>query len=54
MTACFADVEEGEKVSCLAGGGQHGGSTALQLRNFGSYIIAGGVGQTGVKIARSL
>ena len=51
MTAGFTDIEEGKEVCRLTGGGEHGGCAALQLRNFGCYIIAGGILQAGIKIS---
>ena len=54
VAARLADVEQGKEVRCLSGRSEHCRSTALQLRNFCCYEIAGRVLQAGVKIACSL
>ena len=43
MVTSLANIEKCKKVGRLAGGGEHGGCAALQLRNFGCYIITGRV-----------
>ena len=49
-----ADVEQGEEVGRLAGGGEHGGGAALQLTDLGGHVVVGGVLEAGVEIAAGL
>ena len=54
MIAAGGDIEHGVEVGRLTGGGQHGGSTALQSANLGRNMVAGGILQTGVEVAAGL
>ena len=54
VVAAGGDVEQGEEVGRLAGGGQHSRRAALQRGDFRRHIVAGGVLETGVKIAVGL
>ena len=54
MIAAVGDVEHGVEVRRLAGGGQHGGGTALHVADLGRDVIAGRILQAGVEIARGL
>ena len=49
-----ADVEQGEEIGRLAGGGEHGGGAALQLTDLGGHVVVGGVLEAGVEIAAGL
>ena len=46
-----ADVEQRKEVGSLPGAGQHAGGAALQLGDLGGHMVAGGIGQTGIKVA---
>ena len=39
MIPAGSQIEHGEEVGCLAGGGEHSRRAALQSRDFGCYII---------------
>ena len=54
VVSAVHDVEQGEKVGSLAGGGQHGGGAALQGGDLGGHIVVGGVLEAGVEIAAGL
>ena len=51
MVAAGGQVEHGEEVRRLAGGGEHRRRATLQRRDFRGYVIVGGVLQAGVKIS---
>ena len=48
------DVEQGEEVGRLTGGGEHGGGAALQGADLGRHIVVGGILQAGIEIAAGL
>ena len=54
VVAAAGDVEEGEEVGRLAGGGQHGRGAAFQLTDLGGHVIVGGVLEPGVEITGGL
>ena len=54
VVPALADVEQGEEVGRLTGGGQHGGGAALHLRDFRRHIVVGGVLEPGVEVAAGL
>ena len=54
VVAAGGDVEHGIEVGGLPGGGEHGGSAALQLGDLFGDLVAGGVLQAAVEIALSL
>ena len=49
-----AEVEGGEEVCSLTGGGQNSGGAALQRRDLGGHCVVGGVGKAGIEVAALL
>ena len=54
VVAAGADVEQGEKVGRLTGGGQHRRRAAFQFADFVGHIVVGGILETGVEITAGL
>ena len=54
MIAGSGDIENGEEVCGLAGGGQHRGGTALESADLRGDIIVGRILETGVEITGGL
>ena len=54
MIAAGGDIKDGKEGCRLTGAGQHGGGAALQLADLGRHRIAGGILQSGIKIAAGL
>ena len=54
MVPACGNVEDGVEVGRLAGGGEHGGGSALQLGNFGRDVVVGGVLEASIKITAGL
>ena len=54
VVAGFADVEDCVEVCGLTGAGEHGGDTAFESCDLGSYSVVGRVLQTGVEVTASL
>ena len=54
MVSAGGQVEQGEEVSRLTGGGQHGRRAPLQGADLGGHGVTGGILEPGVKIAAGL
>ena len=54
MVAAAHNIKQRKEVGSLSGRGQHRCGAALQLGNFGSHIIAGGVLKPGIEISACL
>ena len=54
VIAAGGDVEQGEEVGRLTGGGQHGGGAAFQRGDLGRHVVAGGILEPGVEISVGL
>ena len=52
MVAFVADVEQGEEVGCLTGGGEHGSGAAFHFADLGGHGVVRGVLQARVEIPR--
>lgn len=50
MVAAVGDIEDGVEVGRLTRGGEHGGSSPLQLTDLGGNIVVGRVLQPSIKI----
>ena len=54
MVAAVGDIEDGVEVGRLTRGGEHGGSSPLQLTDLGGNIVVGRVLQPSIKITTGL
>ena len=54
MVAAAGDVEHGEEVGRLAGGGEHSRRTALQRGDLCRHVVAGGILEPGIEIPTGL